>query len=103
MKDLEKLSELMDNKFEGPFGFKFGLDGLIGLVPIAGDIFTTIISLYIIVRAIFLKVSFFTILRMIFNVLLETLIDFIPYFGNLFDFYWRANKKNIEILKKNIP
>ena len=46
--NLRKLSVLMDSKFSGPFGFKFGLDGVIGLVPFIGDFISNVISLYIV-------------------------------------------------------
>lgn len=98
MKDLEALAELLDSKFKIA-GFKFGLDGLIGLIPGIGDVATTAISCYIIVRAFIAGAPLSVILRMLLNILVETLVGFIPIIGNIFDFIWRANLKNINLMK----
>jgi hypothetical protein len=56
-RDLHSLAELMDRRFRGPFGWRFGLDGLLGLIPVLGDMVTNAISVYIILRAAQLGVS----------------------------------------------
>lgn len=89
----------MDTKFKGPFGFRFGLDGLIGLIPVVGDIITNSISLYIILRASFLGLPPIIILRMCLNLLIESLVGMLPVLGNIFDFGWKANIKNVELIK----
>lgn len=99
-KDLIALSELLDSKFKGPFGFKFGLDSIIGLVPVFGDLITSLISLYIVVRCALLGVSKFVILKMFFNIGVEYLIGLVPFLGNIFDFFWKANDKNMALLRK---
>lgn len=98
-RDLKYLAELMDTKFKGPFGFRFGLDGLIGLIPVVGDIVTNSISLYIILRASFLELPPVIILRMCLNLLIESLVGMFPVIGNIFDFGWKANTKNVELIK----
>jgi hypothetical protein len=99
---LKKLSILMDSKFTGPFGFKFGLDGIIGLIPVLGDLVTTGISLYILFQAVILGCAPSTIVRMGLNILIENLVDVIPGFGNVFDFIWKSNTKNIEIIEQQL-
>lgn len=99
---LRTLSSLMDTRFKGPFGVKFGFDALIGLIPGVGDIVTSAISFYIIAFAASFGVSSATLVRMALNVLFENLIDMIPFFGNLYDFYWKANIKNMELLEEHI-
>jgi hypothetical protein len=99
---LKKLSILMDSKFTGPFGFKFGLDGIIGLIPFVGDLVTTGISLYIIFQAVVLGCGPSTILRMGLNILIENLVDTIPGVGNVFDFIWKSNNRNIEIIEQQL-
>lgn len=59
--DLKTLAVFLDSEFEGPFGFRFGWDALIGLIPGIGAILPMIVSIYIVVRAMILRVSFFTI------------------------------------------
>lgn len=99
MQDLKRLAELMDSKYEGPFGFRFGLDGLIGLFPIVGNMITSCVSLYIIIRAAALGCPPIVLLRMGLNVLIDNIFDLVPILGNIFDFMWRANNKNILLLE----
>lgn len=96
--DLNALSTLLDSKFQGPFGIRFGLDAIIGLVPGVGDFITSALSIYIIAQAASLGVSSATLLRMSFNVIFENLVDMIPVLGNFFDFYWKANTMNMKLL-----
>ncbi len=99
MQDLKRLAELMDSKYRGPFGFRFGWDGLIGLFPVVGNIVTTCVSLYIIIRAAFLGCPPVVIARMGLNLLIDNIFDWVPILGNIFDFMWRANNKNISLLE----
>lgn len=102
LQNLKRISELLDSKFTGPFGIKFGLDPILGLIPGVGDIVTTFISIYIILNAYYMEVGISVLIRMCVNVLLENVIDMIPFLGNLFDFVWRSNKKNLELLERYI-
>lgn len=100
--ELKSLSRLMDSQFEGPLGIRFGLDGLLGLIPIVGDIATTFVSLYIIYGAYRLGCTPSTIFRMALNVALENIIEILPAFGAFFDILWRSNDKNMALLEKHI-
>lgn len=97
-KDLESLADLLDSKFK-IVGFRFGLDGLIGLIPGIGDLVTSLISLYIVFRAFMAGAPFAVILRMLFNIFVEYLVGLVPVLGNLFDFIWRSNLKNINLMR----
>jgi hypothetical protein len=99
---LRKLSTLMDSQYTGPFGYKFGLDGLLGLIPVIGDFVTTAISIYIIFQAATLGCSPPTILRMGLNILIESLADMLPVVGNIFDFMWKSNNKNIDLVEQHL-
>lgn len=92
----------MDSQFSGPFGFKYGLDGLLGLIPVLGDFITSFISLYIVLQAALLGCGPSVILRMGLNLLIENLIDVLPLFGNVFDFIWKANNKNILLIEQHL-
>ena len=92
------LSDLLDSKFEGPWGIKYGLDGLLGLLPVFGDTATSLLSFYIIIEAALLGCPLPVLLRMILNVVLENVLDFVPFFGNVFDFFWKSNNKNFKLL-----
>ena len=89
------LSELLDSKFEGPLGIRFGLDALLGLLPIFGDFATTVLSFYIILEAALAGCPLPVLIRMVINVLVENVVDFIPIIGNVFDFAWKSNRKNM--------
>jgi preprotein translocase subunit Sss1 len=102
LKRLRTLAHSLDTKFEGPMGFRFGLDGVLGLVPGIGDTLTTLISLYIIAEASALGVGSSTLIRMAINVAIENVMDMIPIVGNFFDFYWKANNKNIALVEKHL-
>ena len=99
---LRSLSRLLDSSIPLPGGFRIGLDGLIGLIPGFGDLAGGVASSYIIIEAARLGATTSTLLRMVFNVLLETLIGLIPFVGDLFDFIWKANEKNMALLEKHL-
>lgn len=98
--DLRRIAESMDQKFKGPFGWRFGWDGIIGLFPIVGDLITNSVSLYVIARAAQIGCPPSVIARMGLNLLIENIIDVIPFVGNLFDFFWKANSKNIRLVEQ---
>ncbi|MFP5385539.1 MAG: DUF4112 domain-containing protein [Bacteriovoracia bacterium] len=100
--DLRSLSNLLDSKFRGPFGTRFGLDGLLGLIPGVGDIITSALSVYIIAEAAAAGVPPATLTRMAFNVILENIFDMIPIIGNFFDFYWKANNRNMQLIEGHL-
>lgn len=102
LEDLGNLAKLLDSKFTGPFGIRFGLDALIGLIPGVGDFVTSALSVYVMAQAAQAGVSSATLIRMAINIFIENAIDMIPFFGNLFDFYWKANNKNIALLKEHL-
>lgn len=99
-KDLKALAELLDSKFQGPFGIRFGLDGLIGLIPGIGDIVTTLLSFYIVGRCAFKKYPLPILLKMLLNIFIEFIIGIVPIIGDFFDIIWKANLKNIRLAEK---
>ena len=99
---LRQLSKLMDSQFSGPFGFKFGLDGLLGLIPVVGDIFTTFVSLYILAQGAQAGCNLATLLRMTVNIMLDSVLGVVPVLGNLVDFVWRSNDRNITLIEQQM-
>lgn len=98
---LDKLAKLLDNQFSIPgTNFRFGLDGIIGLVPYFGDIAGFAVS-GILLRTIVKKgASPLLMLRMMWNVVLDAVFGIIPVLGDLFDFGYKANRRNVDLLKK---
>src|ERR1700694_1296068 len=100
--DVESLARWFDYAFALPGGFRFGLAGIIGLIPGIGDVFDALISLYIVVRAIQLGISRVAIARMLVNVGIEALAGSVPFIGDLFDIAFKANRRNYLLLKSHL-
>lgn len=98
---LETLSTYLDGLFRIPgVGWKFGLDSLIGLVPNVGDISTSIVSIYILIAGVRYGVPKVTLARMAFNIGLDYIVGVIPFIGDAFDFVWKANKQNMDLIRQ---
>jgi hypothetical protein len=93
----------MDTVFEIPgLGVRFGFDAIIGLIPGIGDLLTSLISLYILAAARRYGVPRATLMRMAFNIGVDTLVGAIPLFGDAFDVYWKANVMNVALLRRHV-
>ncbi len=100
--DLERLARWMDSLFSIPsIGLRFGLDSILGLIPGVGDTAASAVSLYILHAASRRGVSRLTMTRMALNIALDTIAGSIPVIGDVFDVYWKANQKNVELLKRH--
>ncbi len=98
---LETLSTYLDGLFRIPgVGWKFGLDSLLGLIPNVGDISTAVVSFYILVAGVRYGVPKITLLRMAFNIGLDYFVGVIPFIGDAFDFFWRSNKQNMDLIRE---
>jgi hypothetical protein len=97
----EQLAWLMDSSIGiGPFSF--GLDALIGLIPGLGDVLTTLVSMVIVGRALQNGVRRPAILRMLVNIGVDTIVGSIPVIGDLFDFAYKSNIKNMKIYRESL-
>jgi len=98
---LKLLSHWMDSAFVVPrLGWRFGLDPIIGLVPVVGDAASTLLSLYILSLATHLRVPRSTMAWMTLNVGIDYVLGSIPLIGNVFDFAWKANDRNMKLLER---
>ena len=99
-RELEVLSQLMDNQFQVPLiGWRFGLNAIIDLIPEFGDIATTIVALYILVSAVRYRVPKITLLRMGLNIGIYFVGGLVPFAGDLFGAWWKPNIRNIDLLR----
>ena len=98
---LEYLEWLMERAI--PVGrWSFGLDGILGLIPGFGDLASGIVASYIIARAARAGVPRVALARMMTNVAIDTLIGSIPIVGDLFDFLYKSNTKNLQIYQESL-
>jgi hypothetical protein len=100
---LRGIARLLDTAFQVPgTRFRFGLDALIGLVPGIGDAVGAMFSTYIIFRAARLGTPTSTLARMLVNVGIDTIVGEVPLLGDLFDFGWKSNTKNLALLEEHL-
>jgi hypothetical protein len=99
---LEKLADLLDARFGMPgTRLRFGFDSLLGLVPGVGDGISAVPAIYIIHRAEQLGVPRHILTRMAINLAVDTAVGFVPLVGDLFDFGFKANRRNVALLKQH--
>ena len=82
-------------------GWRIGLDSILGLVPGVGDTAGAVLGGWVFVEAFRMGVRAPTLLRMLLNLAIDSTIGAIPLLGDLFDFVWKANIKNIELLERH--
>lgn len=98
---LENLAKLLDNQFAIPgTNFRFGLDGIIGLVPYVGDIAGFIVAGFLMRTMVRKGAGPFLMLRLMGNYILDAVVGIVPVLGDLFDFGFKANRRNVELLKQ---
>jgi hypothetical protein len=102
-RDIEQLARWMDSVFEIPvIGFRFGLDAILGLFPAAGDVATSLISIYILQASQKSGVPRVTLARMTLNIIFDVVFGSIPFVGDFFDAYWKSNQRNVDLLRRHL-
>lgn len=89
----------MDSEFS-IFGFRFGLDPLLDVIPIFGDSVGLIVSLYIFWIARELKVPPIVYFKMLVHIFIDYILGLIPFAGIVLDAFYRSNLKNLDLLEK---
>ncbi|WP_458188463.1 DUF4112 domain-containing protein [Haladaptatus sp. NG-WS-4] len=82
--------------------FKVGIDPVLGVIPVVGDVISAGLSMYIVLEAARLGVSYTTLVRMIANVAIDVGGGSIPYVGGVIDAVWKANKRNLELVIEDL-
>jgi hypothetical protein len=101
--NLDLLARILDEWFRVPgTSIRFGLDGIIGLVPGLGDILGGLASTILIVAAWVRGVPYVTLARMVVNVGIEVLLGTIPLLGDAFDIAWKANRRNYALIARHL-
>ena len=96
-----RVARLLDSAISVPgTNYRIGLDSIVGLLPVSGDVVTGVIGLYIVAEAGLVGAPRNVLGRMVFNILVDTLIGSVPAIGDLFDAAWKANLKNVELFEE---
>jgi hypothetical protein len=99
---LRKWSVLLDSAFRVPgTNFSFGLDPILGLIPWIGDLTTPLFSAVLLLHAVRMRIPKIVQLRMLMNAAIDFAIGVIPVIGDLFDFGWKANVRNLALLERH--
>jgi hypothetical protein len=100
LRRLRHLAWLLDQSFTIG-GKRFGLDPLLGLIPGLGDWAGAGLSLYVVYEAMRLGVPWPVIARMLGNIAIEALVGTVPVAGDIFDFVWQANIRNLQLVDRH--
>ncbi|MBJ3777268.1 DUF4112 domain-containing protein [Acuticoccus sp. 2012] len=101
VRELDELAHWLDSKFS-LFGIRFGLDSVLGLVPGIGDLAGFGLSAYLIAQGYRMGARKRTLARMAANVAGDTVFGSIPLVGSVIDVFWKANRANMVLLKKDL-
>src|SRR5213082_1883517 len=99
IENVDRLAKLMDTEFEFA-GVRFGLDAIIGLIPVLCDSIATLIGLYSIYVAQQHKLGLLLRSRMLLNLIFDWLIGIVPIIGDILDVGFKANIRNAKLLRR---
>jgi hypothetical protein len=96
LRDIAKVVKLMESSFRIPFTNRtFGLEPIIGLVPVIGDSFGFIITSWIMITLLKNGASGKVIAKMFVNIFIDLALAFMPVLGNIIDFFFKTNQRNL--------
>lgn len=99
---LRRWSVVLDSAFRIPgTSVRFGMDPVLGLVPGMGDVTTPLFSAVLLLQAVRLRIPKVVQLRMLLNAAIDLAIGLVPLVGDLFDFAWKANVRNLALLERH--
>ena len=98
---LDAVAKLLDIAFIVPgTKIRYGIDGIIGLIPVVGDIISTALSLWLVREARALGAPWHITARMLGNVAIQGVVGVVPVAGDAFDVLFRANIRNVRLLRR---
>ena len=101
--NLRRLEVLLDEAFRIPgTGVRFGIDGIIGLIPGLGDVLAGLLSMIIPIAAWTRGIPYIALARMVVNLSIGILVGSIPVVGDAFDIAWKPNRRNYQLLQRHI-
>lgn len=104
LSEVEALAWLLDNSIPvpGTGGRRFGIDALIGFVPVVGDLASGVIGLFVVWRGSQLGVPRVIVARMLVNTVIDIAIGAIPFLGDAFDLWFKANTRNLALIRRHV-
>lgn len=96
------VARALDGMIPLPGGRSLGLDAVVGLIPGFGDLAGAAASAYIILLAIRAGASRASVVRMVGNVAIDTIVGSVPVLGDLFDVGWKSNNRNVAIMEREL-
>ena len=98
---LDRIATLLDSQFKVA-GLRFGIEPIVGLIPGVGDAAMGLWSGYLVLEAARNGASKSDVTKMIINVALDTVLGSVPIVGSVFDVFYKANKRNVRILRRHL-
>ncbi|MEL7124070.1 MAG: DUF4112 domain-containing protein [Bacteroidota bacterium] len=99
---LEHAADILDNRFRIPgTQIRFGIEAIIGLFPYVGDVITFIVSGFLLILLARQGISGKLVLKMIGNIWIDGAVGTVPLLGDIFDFRYKANRRNVELVKEH--
>ena len=100
--DLQRYANILDKAFRIPgTNIRFGLDPIIGLVPVLGDLASPLFAALLVTEGARLGLPKIVLMRMVVNALIDAVVGAIPFVGMVGDIFIRANTKNLALLEKH--
>ena len=100
---IEAAEKLLEHGFRVPgIGYEFGLDAIVGLIPVIGDFVGAAFGAYLVWEAKNLGMPKWKLWRMAGNVGFDTAVGFVPFAGDVFDFVFRSNTRNLRVVKRHL-
>ena len=102
LQQVQRLSTLLDESITLPGGYRIGIDPLVGILPVVGDLSASAVSVYIVLEAVYLGAPRETVARMVGNVVVDTVFGAVPVVGPVFDAVYKANARNARLLEDRL-
>ncbi|MFB6189752.1 MAG: DUF4112 domain-containing protein [Halapricum sp.] len=103
LKRMETVAYVLDESVRVPgIGVRIGIDPVLGAVPVAGDVVSAAVSMYIVAESAYLGVSFTTLVEMLATITIDVAGGAIPYAGIVVDALWKANKRNVALALEDL-
>jgi hypothetical protein len=103
LKRMETVAHVFDESVRIPgLGVRVGIDPVLGALPVAGDAVSALFSLYIVAESAYLGVPYSTLLQMLANITIDAVGGSVPYIGTIFDAFWKANVRNVELALQDL-